>query len=287
MSRSDDEQAVAFEGERGRLTRLASRLLDDHHEAEDAVQSAWLRLHGTTAAIDNLPAWLTTVTTRLCLDRLRARIPEPAELVETGTGVEGVGTGSAGLERAEAVGQALHVVVETLTPNERVAFVLADSFGVDFATIGEILGRSAVSARKLASRARAKTTAGPADGPVADWQVVDAFMAAARGGDLARLLLLLAPGASIRADADALAAGTPERIDGREAVAAFFDGSAHAALAAVVDGRPGAAWFHRGAPQVAFDFTVEDGRVTAVVFRADPAVLASIRRREGAVVDAG
>ncbi|ROP48660.1 MULTISPECIES: sigma factor [unclassified Rathayibacter] len=287
MSGSDDEQAVAFEAERGRLTRLASRLLDDHHEAEDAVQSAWLRLHGTTAAIDNLPAWLTTVTTRLCLDRLRARIPEPAELVETGTGVEGVGTGSAGLERAEAVGQALHVVVETLTPNERVAFVLADSFGVDFATIGEILGRSAVSARKLASRARAKTTAGPADGPVADWQVVDAFMAAARGGDLARLLLLLAPGASIRADADALAAGTPERIDGREAVAAFFDGSAHAALAAVVDGRPGAAWFHRGAPQVAFDFTVEDGRVTAVVFRADPAVLASIRRREGAVVDAG
>ncbi|MCJ1684012.1 sigma factor [Rathayibacter sp. VKM Ac-2928] len=287
MSHSVDEQAVAFEAERGRLTRLASRLLDDHHEAEDAVQSAWLRLHGTTAAIDNLPAWLTTVTTRLCLDRLRARIPEPAELVETGTGVEGVGTGSAGLERAEAVGQALHVVVETLTPNERVAFVLADSFGVDFATIGEILGRSAASARKLASRARAKTAAGPADGPVADWQVVDAFMAAARGGDLVRLLQLLAPGASIRADADALAAGTPERIDGREAVAAFFDGSAHAALAAIVDGRPGAAWFHRGAPQVAFDFTVEDGRVTAVVFRADPAVLASIRRREGAVVDAG
>ncbi|MCJ1671808.1 RNA polymerase subunit sigma-70 [Rathayibacter sp. VKM Ac-2929] len=287
MSHSVDEQAVAFEAERGRLIRLASRLLDDHHEAEDAVQSAWLRLHGTTAAIDNLPAWLTTVTTRLCLDRLRQRIPEPAELVETGTGVEGVGTGSAGLERAEAVGQALHVVVETLTPNERVAFVLADSFGVDFATIGEILGRSAASARKLASRARAKTAAGPADGPVADWQVVDAFMAAARGGDLVRLLQLLAPGASIRADADALAAGTPERIDGREAVAAFFDGSAHAALAAIVDGRPGAAWFHRGAPQVAFDFTVEDGRVTAVVFRADPAVLASIRRREGAVVDAG
>ncbi|WP_244255951.1 sigma factor [Rathayibacter sp. VKM Ac-2760] len=282
MSHSVDEQAVAFEAERGRLTRLASRLLDDHHEAEDAVQSAWLRLHGTTAPIDNLSAWLTTVTTRLCLDRLRARIPEAAELVETGTGTEG-----AGLERAEAVGQALHVVVESLTPNERVAFVLADSFGVDFATIGEILGRSAVSARKLASRARAKTAGGLADGPVADWQVVDAFMAAARGGDLARLLLLLAPGASIRADADALAAGTPEKIDGREAVAAFFDGSAHAALAAVVDGRPGAAWFHRGAPRVAFDFTVADGRIAAVVFRADPAVLASIRRREGAAVDAG
>lgn len=165
--------------------------------------------------------------------------------------------------------------------------MLADSFGVDFATIGEILGRSAVSARKLASRARAKTAAGPADGPVADWQVVDAFLAAARGGDLARLLQLLAPGASIRADTDALAAGTPERIDGREAVAAFFDGSAHAALAAVVDGRPGAAGFHRGAPQVAFDFTVLDGRVAAVVFRAAPAVLASIVRREGAAVDAG
>ena len=108
---------------------------------------------------------------------------------------------------------------------------------------------------------------------------MDAFLAAARGGDLARLLRLLAPDVVVTADAAAVATGTPERLDGRQAVASMFSGAARAALSVFVGERPGAAWFHRGAPRVLFDITVEDGVVTAIVFRADPDVLARIVRR--------
>jgi RNA polymerase sigma-70 factor (ECF subfamily) len=276
-------QPEDFERERGRLTGIASRILDDRHEAEDVVQLAWLRLHETTADIENLAAWLTTVTTRLCLDRLRARIPAPREpggATQREAQPEALDRDpeESALQR-EAIGQALHVVVDRLTPNERVAWVLHESFGYDFDTIGDILDRTPSAARKLASRARIKTAGARTGGRVSDRQVVDAFMAAARGSDLARLLALLAPGASIRADAAAIAAGTPELIEGREQVADFFDGSAHAALPVLVDGRPGAAWFHRGQAMVAFDFTVDQGMVMGVVFRAEPEVLATVVRR--------
>jgi hypothetical protein len=116
---------------------------------------------------------------------------------------------------------------------------------------------------------------------VSDWQVVDAFMAAARGGDLEGLLALLAPGARVSADAAAVLAGTPESIEGRDAVAGFFDGSARAALAVFIQGRPGWAWFHQGAAKVAFDFTIADDRVASIVFRADPGVLSAITGRRG------
>jgi RNA polymerase sigma factor (sigma-70 family) len=269
-----------FEGERGRLTRIASRILGDRHEAEDVVQLAWMRLNENTVPLDSAAAWLTTVTTRLCLDRLRARIPVP---VETDADRDAAASPEPGPEDAalhrESVGQALHVVVDRLTPNERVAWVLHESFGFDFDAIGEILDRTPPAARKLASRARAKVADAERGGPVTDHQVVDAFMAAARGSDLMQLLALLAPGATVSADAAAIAAGTPTRIEGREAVAGFFNGSAHAALPALVDGRPGAAWFNRGQPMVAFDFTVVDGVVEAIVFRAEPEVLAAIVRR--------
>ena len=266
-----------FEAERGRLTGLATRLLGDRHEAEDIVQLAWLRLHGSDAVLENPAAWLTTVTTRLCLDRLRARIPEPVEAREDdpASGVDPADS----VERSEAVGRALHVVVDRLAPNERVALVLHESFGYSFDTIGGILDRSPAAARKLASRAREKVASAGQDGPVSERSVVDAFMAAARGGDLARLLALLAPGATVRADASAIAAGTHERIDGREAVAAFFDGSAHAALPVLTAGRPGFAWFHLGEARVLFDFAVRDGRVESIVFRAAPEVLAGVVRR--------
>jgi len=269
-----------FKGERGRLVNIASRILGDRHEAEDVVQLAWIRLHENTAQLDSTAAWLTTVTTRLCLDRLRARIPEPvdtADVRDVAASPE-PGPEDAALHR-ESVGQALHVVVDRLTPNERVAWVLHESFGFDFDAIGEILDRTSSAARKLASRARAKVSDAERGGPGTDQQVVDAFMAAARGSDLMRLLTLLAPGATVSADAAAIAAGTPTRIEGREAVAGFFNGSAHAALPALVDGRPGAAWFNRGQAMVAFDFTVADGVVEAIVFRAEPEVLAAIVRR--------
>src|SRR5690606_4566263 len=119
---------------------------------------------------------------------------------------------------------------------------------------------------------------------LADWEVVDAFMAAARGGDFERLLELLAPDAVVGADEAAVLAGTPAAIEGREEVAAFFNGSAHAAMAVFMGDRPASAWFHRGAAAVVFDFEVVDGRVRAITFRAEPSVLAQVVRRDGAAV---
>ncbi|MCJ1712894.1 sigma-70 family RNA polymerase sigma factor [Curtobacterium sp. VKM Ac-2922] len=278
-------EAEVFEHERRRLVNIASRILDDRGDAEDVVQLAWFRFHATTDAITNVPAWLTTVTTRLCLDRLRARVPVPMELhddlVESDRGAGGADAADPAqrTEHREAVGQALGVVLDELTPTERVAWVLHEVFAFDFTTIGTILDRTPEAARKLASRARARLADAERDGVMGDAEVVDAFMSAARGGDLGRLLSLLAPGATVGADPAAIAAGTPRAIDGREAVAAFFDGSARAAVPALVGGRPGAAWFHRGRPMVAFDFTVVDGLVEAITFRADPAVLTEVVHR--------
>ena len=252
-------------------------MLSDDAEAEDIVQLAWLRLRGTDQEIDNLPGWLTTVTTRLCLDRLRARVPVPAEpdvdvAADAGDPADEVAL-------ADTVGVALQVVLDRLTPAERVAFVLHDSFGFEFPTIASLLETTPAAARKLASRARAKVVQPAPEDALADWEVVDAFLAASRAGDFARLLDLLAPDAVVTGDALAVAAGTPERIAGRQAVAAFFDGAAKTAVPAFVDDRPGAGWLHRGSVRVAFDFTVVDGQVARIVFRADPTVLAAVRRR--------
>ncbi len=275
------DQTVVFEQERPRLLRIAGRILRDHAEAEDIVQQAWLRLHSADTEIDNLPAWLTTVTTRLCLDRLRmakplleedlvvaSSHPDPAEDVEL----------------ADTVGIALHVVLERLTPNERVAFVLHDSFSIDFPTVAAILGTTPAAARKLASRARAKVIPDVAGhtraNARADWEVVDAFLAAAREGDFERLLTLLAPDAVAAGDEAAKAEGTPALIEGRWAVATMFNGAAKAALPVFIDGKPGAAWFHRGSARVAFDFTIAEGVVQRIDFRADPDMLDRIARRD-------
>ncbi|HIZ98273.1 MAG TPA: sigma-70 family RNA polymerase sigma factor [Candidatus Janibacter merdipullorum] len=266
----------AFEAERPRLLGLATRILGDHAEAEDIVQQAWLRLHGTTSDIDSLPAWLTTVTTRLCLDRLRSRTPVPHSEIEPAGSAPDVADEVA---LADTVGVALQAVIERLTPGERVAFVLHDSFGFDFATIATILETTPAAARKLASRARAKVRRPQPEDALADHEVVDAFMAAAREGDFASLLRLLAPDATVSADAAAIAVGTPERIDGRQEIAEFFDGSAHAALPVHVDERPGAAWYDRGTPRVLFDFEVDEGLVRGITFRAADEVLARVVRR--------
>ena len=268
-----------FQAERPRLLLLATRVLHDRGEAEDVVQQAWLRLHAADADILSVPAWLTTVTTRLCLDRLRVRVPVPHESMEN---IE-VGTAPDPADEvalADAVGVALHVVLERLTPKERVAFVLHDSFSFDFSTIAAVLDTTPMAARKLASRARSKIAQPTPEDRLADWEVVDAFMAAAREGDFESLLQLLAPDAHVGADDAAVLMGTPARIDGRDEVVGFFNGSARAALAVSIDGRPGAAWFHRGAAKVLFDFAVVDGRVAGITFRADPAALARVVRRE-------
>ena len=271
------DQTDLFEAERPRLVGLASRVLGDHAEAQDVVQQAWLRLHATDAEIESLPAWLTTVTTRLCLDRLRSRTPAPLDHLEP----EETGDDPADdVALADTVGLALHVVLDRLTPRERVAFVLHDSFGFEFATIAGVLDTTPAAARKLASRARAKLAQPHPEDRLADWEVVDAFMAAARNGDFDRLLRLLAPDAAVSADDAAILVGTPREIQGRDEVATFFDGSARAALPVFVAGRPGAAWFHLGEARVVFDFAVDDGLVRAITFRAAPDVLSRVVRRD-------
>ena len=271
------EATDRFEAERPRLVGIASRVLGDHAEAQDIVQQAWLRLHRTDAEIDNLPAWLTTVTTRLCLDRLRSPTPVPVDVVEP---QETVNDPADDIALAETVGLALHVVLDRLSPRERVAFVLHDSFGFEFPTIASLLDTTPAAARKLASRARAKVTQPHPKDHLADWEVVDAFMAAARMGDFDRLLRLLAPDAAVTADDAAVLVGTPRQIEGRDEVATFFNGSAKAALPVFVGDRPGAAWFHLGAAKVVFDFTVGDGLVHAITFRAAPDVLSRVVRRD-------
>ncbi len=284
------DATATFEAERPRLRRLASRMLSDPVEAEDVVQQTWLRWHGVDASIENLPGWLTTVTSRLCLDRLRARTPVPATDIEAAgpagdpavdRAVDPAGDPVDDVLLADAVGIALRVVLDRLSPAERVSFVLHDSFGFEFATIAQVLDTTPAAARKLASRARSKVGQPAAEDQLAAWEVVDAFLTAARQGDFSRLLELLAPGAVITGDEAAVRAGTPARIDGRQQVATFFNGAAAAALPVFVDERPGAAWFHRGAARVAFDFAVADGVVRRIAFRADPAVLEQVTRRAG------
>ncbi|MFN7242890.1 MAG: sigma-70 family RNA polymerase sigma factor, partial [Dietzia cercidiphylli] len=210
-----------FERERPRLTRIAARVLGDPAEAEDAVQQAWLRLARTdAAAVDNLQGWLTTVVTRVCLDRLKAAVPVPVP----GDAPDRPGADPDPAEEvalAESVGSALHLVLDRLSPAERVALVLHDSFAVDFATIAGILDCTPAAARKHASRARSKVAAPPGGQGTADWDVVDAFLAAARDGEFSRLLGLLAPDVVVAGDPVAVGLGTPARIEGRDAVAEF------------------------------------------------------------------
>ena len=267
-----------FEAERPRLVGIANRVLGDHAEAQDVVQQAWLRLHATDAEIDSLPAWLTTVTTRLCLDRLRSRTPVPVDDVEPH---ETAGDPADDVALADTVGLALHVVLDRLSPRERVAFVLHDSFGFEFPTIAAVLDTTPVAARKLASRARAKIAQPQPEDRLADWEVVDAFMDAARNGEFDRLLRLLAPDATVTADEAAVLVGTPRLLEGRDEVATFFNGSAQAALPVFVGARPATAWFHLGEAKVVFDFTVDDGLVRAITFRAAPDVLTRVVRRDG------
>ncbi|WP_330882983.1 sigma-70 family RNA polymerase sigma factor [Brachybacterium sp.] len=273
-------RAEQLEQERPRLVALASKMLGDPTEAQDIVQQAWFRLEGTDQEIENLPAWLTTVTTRLCLDRLRRRTPVPEAEVDV---PETAPDPAEDVALADTVGVALRRVLDRLSPNERVAFVMHDSFGFEFSTIAAALDTTPQAARKLASRARAKVSQPRAEDALADWEVVDAFMTAAREGDFTRLVELLAPDAVVRADAQAIATGAPGAIDGREDVASFFNGAAHAALPVGIDGRAGSAWYDRGIARVLFDLTVVDGRVTRIDFRADPEVIARVVRRDGGV----
>jgi RNA polymerase sigma factor (sigma-70 family) len=279
-----DWLARRFEAHRGHLRAVAYRMLGSSSEADDAVQEAWLRLsRSDTSAVDNLGGWLTTVVARVCLNMLQARTarredPVGGDLPDAvATRREGDDPEQQALE-ADSVGIALLVVLDTLTPAERLAFVLHDLFAVPFEEIAPIVERSPAATRQLASRARRRLQgAPPPDADLARRRaVVDAFLAASREGDFEALVALLDPGVVLRADRAAVRAGASTEVRGAAAVAGTFSGRARAARSALVDGVPGAVWAAGGRPRVVFGFTITDGRIVQIDLLADPDHLARL-----------
>lgn len=276
-----------FETHRPRLTAVATRLLGSSTEAEDAVQEAWLRFdRAGEDGIENLGGWLTTVVSRICLDHLRTRSSRKEEPVDDG--LSEPGDTDPGPEDVailtESTAEALAVVLDTLTPVERVAFVLHDVFDVPFDDVAAIVDRSPAATRQLASRARRKARAGShsrSGETTSRRELVAAFFAASRSGRLDNLIHLLAPGVVLRPDAVAAAMGAKTGwlsgdIEGADAVARQFSGRAEAARVALIDGQPGGAWVTGGKPRVLFLFTVEDDRIVSISLVADPEAIAGM-----------
>ncbi|AGP60720.1 sigma-70 family RNA polymerase sigma factor [Streptomyces rapamycinicus] len=283
-----DGLAERFETHRGQLRAVAYRMLGSLSEADDAVQETWLRLSRADAeAVGNLTGWLRTVVSRICLDMLRSRtarreepvgqeLPEMARETGDGGGPEDEAV------LADSVGRALLVVLDTLGPAERIAFVLHDVFAVPFDRIAPIVERSPVATKKLASRARQKVR-GIAAVPRAELdrqrRTVDAFLAAARGGDMAALLAVLDPDVVRRADRAALPEGVPTVARGARAVAeetAGFAPRARFAEPALVNGSVGVVVAPHGRLLLALTVTVEGGRIAAYEVIADPERLSGL-----------
>ena len=269
--------AARFETERAGLRGVAFRLLGSATEADDAVQEAWLRLGRVDAGeIDNLAAWLRTVVSRVCLDMLRARRADPVAEVP-----EEVWAGADPAEEAvlvEEVGRALLVVLSTLSPAERVAFVLHDLFAVPFTEIAPLLDRSAATTKKLASRARQRVRGVPPVDAEAQRHTVDAFLAAARDGDLTGLLAVLAPDVVRTADRVALPSG-PLTARGAGTIAAetvHLGRRSRFAAVALVDGAVGVVVASRGRLTLALTVTVVGGRITAYDVIGEPARLLAL-----------
>ncbi|MBO0867558.1 MAG: sigma-70 family RNA polymerase sigma factor [Micromonosporaceae bacterium] len=278
----DDVLAERFEQNRPRLRAVAYRMLGSRTEADDAVQEAWLRLSRTGASgVDNLAAWLTTVVGRVCLDMLRSRTarredPLEAQAVEPAAGAATAASGAADPEQeavlADSVGLALLIVLESLAPTERLAFVLHDMFAVSFEEIAPIVGRSPAATRQLASRARRRvrdTDAAPDADPSRQREVVEAFLAAARNGDFAALLTVLDPDVVLRGDRVAAAIGGSAELRGADAVASFFAGRAQAARPALVAGSVGLAVIVDGDLRFALEVVVSAGRIIGIETHAD------------------
>ncbi len=259
-----------FENHRAHLRAVAYRMLGSLHEAEDAVQETWLRFERADVdEVTNVRGWLTRVVSNVCLDMLRSRKsrgeePLPEEMDERLSGEV--------VEYADGVGPALLVVLETLDPAERLAFVLHDVFDVPFEEIATIVGRSEMATRQLASRARRRVQGAS---PVADAdrmrqrEIVDAFLAASRNGDFAGLLAVLDPNVALRADVAAVQMGATAEVLGANAVATTFSKRAQGAVPAMIDSVPGLLWSMNGEPRVAFAFTFENGTITGIELIAD------------------
>ncbi len=282
----DEHELLAdrFETHRAHLRTVAYRMLGSTAEAEDAVQEAWLRLSRTdTTDVENLAGWLTTVVARVCLNMLQSRrtrredpvgeeLPGSAEVVDPEH--EAV--------LADSVGLALLVVLDTLAPAERLAFVLHDMFAVPFDEIAPIVDRTPAAARQLASRARRRVqgTETVAGQVVADQtrqrEIVSAFLAASREGDFDALIAALDPDIVLRADSAAVRMGADAEVRGATEVARTFAGRARAARLALIDGVPGLVWSKGGDPKVVFAFTFVDGKVARVEMLSDPETLTAM-----------
>jgi RNA polymerase sigma factor (sigma-70 family) len=276
--------AAEFETHRPYLHAIAFRVLGSHADADDAVQEAWLRLDRTGGeGIDDLRGWLTTVTGRICLDALRRRGLRGEQPLELDIGIDLGAAADAGTDPerqallADAVGLALYVVMDALTPAERVSFVLHDVFEVPFDAIATILGRSPAATKMLASRARGRIRLGR-PGAAADTaarQVVDAFFAAVGRGDLAGLLAVLAPDVvmRVRGPEGTVVVRGPSEVAARAGTGARPGALVHPAL---VDGHPGVLVTVGGRPVTVMAFTVSGDVITAILVLADPDRLAQV-----------
>ena len=282
----NDWLAARFEEHRPHLRAAAYRMLGSVSEADDAVQEAWLRLSRSDAsAIDNLGGWLTTVVARVCLNELRSRrrveplgvhVPDPIVSREDGVDPEHEAL------LADSVGLALLVVLETLGPAERLAFVLHDMFGVPFDEIAPIVDRSPAAARQLASRARRRVRGAPTEPDAslpAQREVVDAFFAAARDGDFDALVAVLDPDVVLRSDGGDARPGTTVEVHGAHAVASramLYAKLAPYVRPALINGAAGVVVTPRGRPFSVMGFTVAGGRIVAIDALADPERLAQL-----------
>ena len=283
-----DWLAQRFEAHRSHLRRVAYRMLGSVSEADDAVQEAWIRLsRSDTRDVNDLRAWLTTVVARVSLNMLRSRrtrresalephLPDPIVTSEHGGDPEQEAL------LGDSVGIALLVVLDALTPSERVAFVLHDVFAVPFAEIAPIVGRSPTATRQLASRARRRIRGAPVPdtGLEEQWRVVDAFLTAARAGDFDRLLAVLDPDVVVRADGGTARPQLVAETRGANAVAKqalSFRRFAEGASRVLVNGVPGGvAWSPDGTPYAVLSLTVRNGRIVAIDVLADPDRLARL-----------
>jgi RNA polymerase sigma-70 factor (ECF subfamily) len=278
-----DALAEQFEDNRLRLRAVAYRMLGSLTEADDAVQEAWLRLSRADASeIRELSGWLTTVVARVCLDMLRSRrsrreepldtyVPDPVVSRADGADPEQQAV------LADSIGLALIVVLETLDPAERLAFVLHDMFAMPFDEIAPIVGRTPAAARQLASRARRRVQGATTDSPTdmtRQREIVDAFLAASRDGDLESLLAVLDPDVVLRLDRGAVPAGASRVVRGAPAVAGLgfsFSGAGWLAQSALVNGVPGVIVSRHGRPGSIVSFTIKNDKILGIDILADPA----------------
>jgi RNA polymerase sigma-70 factor (ECF subfamily) len=293
MDEHNDEReclAEQFETNRSHLRAVAYRMLGSLAEADDAVQESWLRLsHIDTRSVKNLGGWLTTVVARVCLDMLRSRESRREESLDTQqssgplTSREGEIDPEQEALMADAVGLALLVVLDTLNPAERLAFVLHDLFDVPFEEIAPIVGRSPTAVRQLASRARRRVQRqSQEDGVASDADlaaqraVVDAFLAASRTGDFAALLAVLDPEVELRANEVAARPRAPRSARGAQAVAQQLLGTAKALRVALVGSGVGAVYAPGRRVLVAVAFTIVAGHIVGIDIIADPRRLSQL-----------